>query len=212
MNTPYKDNSIVAESANISDSAQILHSEVGAFCQLFDDSMLCYSKLGEMSYLSRRTSVFSSVIGKYCSISWNVSIGPAMHDYKRMTQHAMLYANRFGMIDSSNQRYYNQYDKDTIIGNDVWIGCNAVIMRGVHIGDGAVIGANSVISKDVEPYSIMVGVNRIIKYRFSNDIIDRLLHLKWWDFPIHKVKMCLPYLAVEPTNETIYQIERILKE
>ena len=116
------------------------------------------------------------------------------------------------MIDTSDQRFYNQYDKDVIIGNDVWIGCNAVIMRGVHIGDGAVIGANSVISKDVEPYSIMGGVNRIIKYRFSNEIIDRLLQLKWWDYPISKVKKCLPYLAEEPTNETINQIERIFKE
>ena len=202
----------MADTAIISDSAQIIHSEVGDSCQLFDDTMLCYSQFGDMSYLSRRTSVFSSVIGKYCSISWNVSIGPAVHDYKRITQHAMLYANRFGMIDSSEQRFYNQYDKEVIIGNDVWIGCNAVIMRGVHIGHGAVIGANSVITKDVESYSIMGGINRLIKYRFSNDIIDRLLHLKWWDFPINKVKMCLPYLAEEPTNDTIDQIERIMTE
>ena len=212
MNTPHKNDSIVAESASIADSAQIIHSEVGEYCQLFDDTMLCYSKLGEMSYLSRRSSVFSSVIGKYCSISWNVSIGPAVHDYKRITQHAMLYANRFGMIDTPNHRFYNQYDKDVIIGNDVWIGCNAVIMRGVHIADGAVIGANSVITKDVEPYSIMGGVNRIIKYRFSNDIVDRLLLLNWWNYPISKVRMCLPYLAEEPTNETINLIERLLKE
>lgn len=212
MNIYHKVNSIVADTANISDSAQIIHSEVGDLCQLFDDTMLCYSQLGDMSYLSRRTSVFSSVIGKYCSISWNVSIGPAVHDYKRITQHAMLYANRFGMIDSSEQRFYNQYDKEVIIGNDVWIGCNAVIMRGVHIGHGAVIGANSVITKDVESYSIMGGINRLIKYRFSNDIIDRLLHLKWWDFPINKVKICLPYLAEEPTNDKINQIERIMTE
>lgn len=159
MSKPPKilDDSRIAISANVSDTAKIINSEVGEYCQLFDDSMLCYSCLGDFSYLSRRTSVFSAVIGKYCSISWNVSIGPAVHDYKRITQHAMLYASRFGMIESPQHRYYDQYEKETIIGNDVWIGCNAVIMRGVHVGDGAVIGANAVVTKDVPPYTILGG-------------------------------------------------------
>ena len=69
----------------------------------------------------------------------------------------MLYAKRFGMIDSMDERFYDQYAKETVIGNDVWIGCNAVIMRGVHVGDGAVIGANAVITKDVAPYAIVGG-------------------------------------------------------
>ena len=149
-------NSLVPSTADISDSALVLHSTVGEKCQMFNDTMLCYSEMGDLSYLSRRSSVFSSTIGKYCSISWNVSIGPANHDYKRISSHAMLYANRFDMLGEDG-RYYNQYEKETVIGNDVWIGCNAVIMRGVHIGDGAVIGANAVITKDIPSYTIWGG-------------------------------------------------------
>ena len=207
-----KDNSLIASSADISESAKVINSKVGVFCQLFEDSMLCYSQLGDYSYLSRRSSAFSSVIGKYCSISWNVSIGPAVHDYKRVTQHAMLYASRFGMIDSAQQRYYDQYKDETTIGNDVWIGCNAVIMRGVHIGDGAVVGANSVITKDVAPYAIMGGINRLIKFRFSDEVIQSLLDLRWWDYPHEFIKQNISLLACEPTIAILKQIKELSKD
>ena len=77
----------VAKTADIAESALVLNSNVGEMCQMFDDAMLCCSEMGDMLYLSRRSSVFSSRIGKYCSISWNVSIGPSSHDYKRISSH-----------------------------------------------------------------------------------------------------------------------------
>lgn len=202
--------SIIAESAEVAETSLILKSKVGENCQIFDDAMLCYSELGDMSYLSRRTSVFSSKIGKYCSISWNVSIGPGNHDYRRVSQHAMMYASRFGMIDDISQRFYNQYDKEVVIGNDVWIGCNAVIMRGVHVGDGAVIGANSVITKDVDPYTIMGGVNRFLKMRFSDEIVRRLMNIRWWDYPLPIVKKNIELIAQRPTLEVLDTLERAL--
>ena len=74
------------------------------------------------------------------------------------------------------------------IGNDVWIGYNATIMAGVTIGDGAIIATNSTVIKDVEPYSIVGGnpANKI-KKRFAEDVITRLLELKWWDWDIDKI-------------------------
>ena len=77
---------------------------------------------------------------------------------------------------------------DLIIGNDVWIGYNATIMAGVTIGDGAIIATNATVVKDVPPYSI-VGGNpaQIIKYRFDEAIREKLLQLKWWDWPIEKI-------------------------
>lgn len=83
-----------------------------------------------------------------------------------------------------------QYPKkgDIHIGNDVWIGYNATIMAGVTIGDGAIIATNSTVIKDVEPYSIVGGNPAIeIKKRFSTEMIDRLLKLKWWDWDIEKI-------------------------
>jgi virginiamycin A acetyltransferase len=78
---------------------------------------------------------------------------------------------------------------DTVVGNDVWIGMNAVIMPGVKIGDGAIIGANSVVTKNVEPYTV-VGGNpaTIIKKRFDEQTIDTLLNIKWWDWSIEKIE------------------------
>lgn len=195
--------SYIASTAEIDEAATVLHSKVGEHCWLAYGSMLCYSELGTMSYLSTRTKVFSSSIGKFCSISWNVSIGPANHDYKRVSTHAMLYAKRFGMIENVEERFYDQYDKETVIGNDVWIGCNAVIVRGVHVGDGAVIGANAVITKDIAPYTIVGGVNHVIKRRFESKIIEKLLEIKWWSYPIDKIKHNIALLSQEPTLESL---------
>jgi len=84
---------------------------------------------------------------------------------------------------------------NVIIGNDVWIGTEAVIMSGVHIGDGAVIGARSVVTKDVPPYSIAAGnPTRIVKKRFDNVVISRLLELKWWNWDDVKIEKYLPML------------------
>lgn len=77
---------------------------------------------------------------------------------------------------------------DTVIGNDVWIGQNSVILPGIHIGDGAVIGANTVVSKHVPPYVIAAGNPvRIIKQRFNEELTSYLLNLKWWDWPAEKI-------------------------
>ena len=78
---------------------------------------------------------------------------------------------------------------DIVIGNDVWIGYEAVIMAGVTIGDGAIIGARAVVTKDVPPYTIVGGVPaRDIRRRFSDDVIARLLELKWWDWPAEQIQ------------------------
>lgn len=82
---------------------------------------------------------------------------------------------------------------DIVIGNDVWIGYEAVIMPGVHIGDGAVIGTRAVVTKDVEPYTIVGGVPaKPIRKRFDNDTILKLESLRWWDLPYEQIKKFLP--------------------
>ena len=80
-----------------------------------------------------------------------------------------------------------------MIGNDVWIGYEAVIMQGVTIGDGATIGTRAVVTKDVPPYSIVGGVPaRPIRKRFSDEVIAQLLEIKWWDWPDEKIKENIP--------------------
>ncbi|MBR6646045.1 MAG: CatB-related O-acetyltransferase, partial [Clostridia bacterium] len=84
---------------------------------------------------------------------------------------------------------FNEFTETTIIGNDVWIGHSALILEGVKIGDGAIVGAGAVVTKDVPPYSIVVGVPaKVIKYRFSENEIAKLSELKWWDQSVEWIK------------------------
>ena len=115
------------------------------------------------------------------------------------------------MINKGDE-YYNQYEGQITIGNDVWIGCNATIIRkpqDITIGDGAVIGANAIVSENVPPYAIVVGVNRILKYRFQPDIIEALIDLEWWNMPINTIKANLELISNNPTLDIIDKLKKI---
>lgn len=91
---------------------------------------------------------------------------------------------------------------DVVIGNDVWIGHGACLLSGVTIGDGAVVGAWAVVAKDIPPYAIAVGnPARVIKYRFSEDVIKRLMEVKWWDLPDEKINALIPLLLSNRIDE-----------
>jgi acetyltransferase-like isoleucine patch superfamily enzyme len=93
---------------------------------------------------------------------------------------------------------------NVVIGNDVWIGQNALILSGVRIGDGAVIATRSVITKDVPPYAIAAGnPAKIVKYRFDLETIDALLEIRWWNWEIDKIKQNMPYLLSLNLSEFI---------
>jgi virginiamycin A acetyltransferase len=96
---------------------------------------------------------------------------------------------------------------DTVIGNDVWIGQNSTILPGVKIGDGAIIGAESVVGSDVNPYSITAGnPAKFIRKRFDDELIELMLKLKWWDLPIEEINELIPLLH---NNNLEYAKEKI---
>lgn len=97
---------------------------------------------------------------------------------------------------------------DIHIGNDVWTGMSAVVMSGVTIGDGAVIGSHSVIDKDVPPYAIVAGnPAKLIKYRFDESTIKKLLQIAWWDWPDAEIALALPYLLSNDIHNFIRYCE-----
>ncbi|CEG14014.1 putative Chloramphenicol O-acetyltransferase [groundwater metagenome] len=126
-------------------------------------------------------------IGKYCSISENVTIlGGGNHNYDNISTYPFKTLNK-GLLDVKEYKYKSR--KETIIGNDVWIGMNVTVLGGVRIGDGVVIGAGSVVTKDVCPYNIVAGnPAKIIKYRFTDEQIKQLLEIKWWDWPEEQIE------------------------
>ena len=101
---------------------------------------------------------------------------------------------------------------DTVIGNDVWIGQNAVILPGVHVGDGAIIGANSVVGSDVEPYTIVAGnPAKPIRKRFDDDLISLMLKWKWWDKEIDEINSLIPLLTSNDVESVKQELEERLK-
>lgn len=102
---------------------------------------------------------------------------------------------------------------DIVIGNDVWIGRESIIMPGVKIGDGAIIAAYSVVTKDVEPYSV-VGGNpaSFIKKRFNDELIELLLEFKWWDLPPEKLVAVLPLLCDFDLEKVTKKIKEMIEQ
>ena len=176
-NTKMEDDVVIRDFARIESS--VLHNH----CDIQRTSMIYSSEIGAYTYTGKNITIWHAKIGKFCSISWNVSIGGANHGYEKITSHAFLYAPQFGLL-KGKKALYNRFSEKCIIGNDVWIGCNAVILRNVTIGDGAVIGAGAVVTKDVEPYSIVAGVPaKVIGRRCSPELGNQLSKSHWWDLP-----------------------------
>lgn len=131
------------------------------------------------------------VIGKFCSIACGAKFlfNSANHTQKSLSTYP--FPIFFEEWDLSIQKVTEAWDNkgDIIIGNDVWIGYEAVILAGVTVGDGAIIGVRAVVTKDVPPYTIVGGVPaKTIRKRFSDDVISKLLKMKWWDWPEETIK------------------------
>lgn len=131
------------------------------------------------------------VIGKYCSIACGAKFmfTGGNHTLKSLSTYPFpVFPNEWGLDEWNVARAWDNHG-DIMIGNDVWIGYEAVIMQGVTIGDGAIIGTRAVVSKDVAPYSIVGGVPaKEIRKRFDEATIEELLNKRWWDWPADKVK------------------------
>ncbi len=202
------ENCFIPDTVGIGKMSALLNTKLGDGCLIGSFSKMAYSNMGTYSYIGDYSIVINSNIGKFCSISWGVTIGPEEHDYSRITSHSFLYSLKSFRL--TPYKHYNPFEKECKIGNDVWIGCNSTVLRGVTIGNGAVIGANSLVNKDVPPYAIVVGSPaKVIKYRFSKEIIEALLKLKWWDIPLTVISEYTELLAAEPTLEIIKKIEAL---
>ncbi|MFA4995831.1 MAG: CatB-related O-acetyltransferase [Patescibacteria group bacterium] len=157
---------------------------------LYDYSLLSKVELGDFTYVSSNTNMANTKVGKFCSIAQNVQCGLGMHPASvYVSTHPIFYSTKkqCGLSFAENDHF--EESKLIIIGNDVWIGANSIVLDGVTIGDGAIIGAGAVVTKDVPPYAIMGGVPaKLIRYRFSNKDIEFLLKNKWWNKDITWLK------------------------
>lgn len=160
------------------------------------------SKVGRYTYIGSNTDVENAEIGSFCSISDHCRIGMGGHNMNQLSTSPI-----FTEVHNGTQFQWTESDvnsfpmRKVIIGNDVLVGSHSMVLGGVKIGNGAVIGAGAVVTKDVPDYAIVGGVPaRIIRFRFSQDVIDCLLSIKWWEMDEAKLKRHLDLFQKETVD------------
>lgn len=157
-------------------------------------------------------------IGRYCSVAVGFSCGELNHPIDWLsTSSFQYYGSRFSWFNSELSEITCKPDKEEMskirkpapsIGNDVWIGANVTILRGVKIGNGSIVAAGSVVTKDVPPYAIVGGIPaKVLKYRFSEKIINSLLDLEWWNYDCASFKE-IKFNAIESAIENLYKMKQ----
>lgn len=198
---------------SIGDDTSIVRCQLGKNVIINRRSYINDSCIGNYTYAGINTTMNWVKIGRFCSIGRNVDIGGFNHDYLNIS---MIPAFRMEQMLTSNGRLKETsglsqgYCK---IGNDVWIASGVNILHNVEIGDGAIIGAGAVVTKDVPAYSIVVGVPaKVIKYRFSTQYIKQLLSIKWWNWPDTLIEKNIEWLINSKlTDETLKKMKELSK-
>jgi len=143
-------------------------------------------------------------IGSFCSIADEVAVfGGGEHRSDWLTTYPLRIAFD---LEGGGTDGHPQSKGVTRIGNDVWIGYRSTVLSGVAIGDGAIIGAGAVVTKDIEPYAVVAGnPAKVIRKRFPADVVDQLLRIEWWDWPLEEILAHVDILC-SPRHEDLVRL------
>lgn len=180
--------------SKISPFALIRNSKVEKTAAVGFGSRVYGSSIGRYTYIGRNSTVCNTRVGNFCSIADKCIISPGKHPMHMVSTSPVFY-NRSNVLKKCfNEVSFEEYDPISI-GNDVWIGTNALIMGGITVGNGAIIGAGAVVTRDVPPYSIVGGVPaNIIKMRFDENTITDLEKISWWEFDDKQLLNHAPFM------------------
>lgn len=166
--------------------SQISNVDFGIYNEIGTYNFIENTKMGDYSYTEQFCFIQNTRIGKFANIAASVRIGPTDHPMDRASLHHFTYRPAmYGFRETDDEDFFSHRESRlTTIGHDTWIGHGAIVLPEVKIGNGAVIGAGSVVTKDVPPYAIVVGnPARIVRYRFDEATIEDLEAIAWWDWP-----------------------------
>ena len=176
-------------------TAELKSCRLGRYTAIGERVVLREVTVGDFSYFERNAEAIYTEIGKFCSVAANTRINALEHPIERITQHKVSYRPneyfRWLGVDAGFRA--RRQGRRVRIGHDVWIGQGAVVLPGISIGNGAVIGANAVVTSDVDSYEIMAGAPaRRLRQRFAPEVSERIEALAWWDWPVQKLADAIP--------------------
>jgi phosphonate metabolism protein (transferase hexapeptide repeat family) len=170
----------------VHESVRLREAQIGRRCEVLQNTRIEYASLGDYSYLGENCDIADAAIGKFTAIANSVRIGAPNHPMGRASQHRFTYCPEYYEPTTTRDREFfaGRRGDRVIVGNDVWIGHAAILLPGVTVGDGAVIAAGAVVSRDVPPYTVVGGVPaRPIRQRFPEAVAEKLQRIAWWDWP-----------------------------
>ena len=196
----------------IANEVDLQNVRLANFVNFAHHSQASNCTIGDRTSIGRYSKIAYAKIGKYCSISWDVTIGAISHPMHAISTHAFSFQKRFGLCEI-DRKLDHQYVE---IGNDVWIGTGVIIMPGLHVGNGAVIGGGSVVTHPVEDYEIVAGCPaRHIGWRFEEDIREQLRQIEWWNFSDdvirNNIELFSPFNDITKDKEIINKLKSIRK-
>lgn len=182
---PWTAGRTLTEAPEIDPTAVVRNADFGRYTYLGPRSTVTDAVIGDYGYAMGDNQVAHADLGKFCNLATGVRINPSNHPWWRATLHHFSYrsaSHGFALPDDPAIFAWRREDKVTI-GPDVWIGHNAIIMPGVTIGAGAAIGSGAVVTKDVPPFAIVVGVPaRVLRFRADARTVETLMRIRWWDW------------------------------
>ena len=173
-----------ADGPLIHPDAHVRESTFGAWTEVGARTSVVESSFGDYSYVVSDSQIIYTTVGKFANIASHTRINPGNHPHWRASLHHFMYrAASYDLGEDEAEFFDWRRDHHCTIGHDTWIGHGAVVMAGVSIGDGAIIGSGAIVTKDVPPYTIVVGnPGRVLRRRVSEATEEKLRRIAWWDW------------------------------
>ncbi|MFZ5674217.1 MAG: chloramphenicol acetyltransferase [Pseudomonadota bacterium] len=185
----------LSEKPYLHEGAVVTGSTLGRYVEIGAGARIVESSFGDYSYTDRYADIAYSTLGKFANVAAFVRLNPSEHPYQRASLHHFMYRSEYYWPEEPGEKALFDWrrSRPVMLGHDTWIGHGSVIMKGVTVGDGAIVGSLSVVTKDVPPYAIVAGKPaQLLKWRHPHDIADRLRALAWWDWDHETLRRALP--------------------
>ena len=191
-------------------TAKVRNSVFGKYTEVDERVRITDSEIGDYSYVLHDSETIYCTIGKFCAIAPFTRINPGNHPTWRPSMSNITYRSADYDLGDNDQEFFEMRRKIRVeVGHDVWIGQGALIMPGVKLGIGCVVAGGAVVTKDVEPYTIVAGVPaRPIRKRFELDVQAALLRIAWWDWGHDTLRQAMPDMRCSDIRDFCKKYDR----